>query len=408
MNIRKKHPPLGEQELAFVEDLRAAMLVQSPRSSTRVLVIMLLTLAVGAAWASLCSVEEIVKAEGKIIPSSREQVIQSLEGGIIEEILVHEGDRVEKGQVLLKIDATRAGASWREGQSKGVALEGTVARLRAEAFDQPLAFPDSVKAVPSIVRDETNAWRARQKALSEGVSTLSRSLALAEKEIGMSQPLVNEGLMSEVELLRMKRQANDIRLQINERHNQYRAEANAELVRLESELAQTRESVIARQDLMQRTTLTAPVKGIVKNIRMNTPGGVIQQGADIMEIVPLEEEQWVEAKVRPADVAFLKPGLPVMVKLTAYDYAIYGGLEGTLEYISPDTLEDEKNRQPGIDSSFYRIVVRSEHRTLAAGNKSWPIIPGMVASVEIKTGEKTIMSYLLKPVMKAREAFRER
>ncbi|MDN5679857.1 MAG: HlyD family type I secretion periplasmic adaptor subunit [Ewingella sp.] len=408
MKIGKKIPPLTPQELAFVEDLRAAMLVQSPRSSTLVLAIMLLTLLAGGIWASLCNVEEIVKGEGKIIPASREQVIQSLEGGILEELLVREGDRVEKGQTLLRIDATRAGASWREGQSKGVALEGTVARLRAEAFDQPLIFPASVEAVPSIVRDETNAYQARKKALNEGLAALARSAALAEKEIGMSQPLVNQGLMSEVELLRMKRQANDIRLQINERYNQYRAEANADLVRLESELAQTRETVIARRDLMQRTTLTAPVKGIVKNIRMNTPGGVIPQGADIMEIVPLEDELRVEAKVRPADIAFLTPGQSVMVKLTAYDYAIYGGLEGTLEYISPDSLEDEKNRQPGVDSSFYRIVVRSKNTALKAGNKRWPIIPGMVASVEIKTGEKTIMSYLLKPVMKAREAFRER
>lgn len=408
MKIGKKIPPLTPQELAFVEDLRAAMLVQSPRSSTLVLAIMLLTLLAGGIWASLCNVEEIVKGEGKIIPASREQVIQSLEGGILEGLLVREGDRVEKGQTLLRIDATRAGASWREGQSKGVALEGTVARLRAEAFDQPLIFPASVEAVPSIVRDETNAYQARKKALNEGLAALARSAALAEKEIGMSQPLVNQGLMSEVELLRMKRQANDIRLQINERYNQYRAEANADLVRLESELAQTRQTVIARRDLMQRTTLTAPVKGIVKNIRMNTPGGVIPQGADIMEIVPLEDELRVEAKVRPADIAFLTPGQSVMVKLTAYDYAIYGGLEGTLEYISPDSLEDEKNRQPGVDSSFYRIVVRSKNTALKAGNKRWPIIPGMVASVEIKTGEKTIMSYLLKPVMKAREAFRER
>ena len=389
-------PELSGQELAFVEDLRAAMLAQSPRSSTLVLLLMLLILIIGAVWASVAQVEEIAKGQGKVIPASREQVIQSLEGGIIEEILVHEGDRVAKGQVLLKIDATRAGASWREGQSKGVALEGTVARLRAEAFDQPLVFPATVKNVPTIVRDETNAYQAKKRALNEGIGTLAYSLALAEKEIGMSEPLVRQGLMSEVELLRMQRQANDIRLQI------------AELVKLESELAQTLETVIARKDLMQRTTLTAPVKGIVKNIRMNTPGGVIPQGADIMEIVPLEEELWIEAKVRPADIAFLKPGLPVMVKLTAYDYAIYGGLAGTLEYISPDTLEDEKNRQPGVDSSFYRIVVRSKHTELTAGNKRWPIIPGMVATVEIKTGEKTIMSYLLKPVMKAREAFRER
>lgn len=403
---RKNNVHKGDDE--FMQDLRAALLTQSTPGSLTVLYLFIITLLVAGIWASQAKVEEITKGQGKVIPASREQVIQSLEGGILEEMDVHEGDVVDKGQVLLKIDATRAGASYREGVSKIVGLEGTIARLRAESYGQPLAFPPSVKAIPSIVRDETKAYESRKKALDDSIAVLQRSLALAEREINMSAPLVAQGLMSEVELLRMKRQGNDFRLQISERETRYRSEANGELVKLESELAQTTENVVARQDMMSRTTVIAPVKGTVKNIRMTTLGGVIQQGADILEIVPLEDDLLVEAQIRPADVAFLRPGLKTTIKLTAYDYAIYGGLDGKLEYISPDTLEDEKNRQPGKDTSYYRILVRANKSALTSGGKDHPIIPGMTASVEIKTGEKTILSYLLKPVLKSREAFRER
>ena len=225
----------------------------------------------------------------------------------------------------------------------------------------------------------------------------------------MSEPLSKRGLMSEVEILRMKRQANEFRLQIAERQNKFRAEANSELTRLEGELAQAKENVGGREDVMRRTTVRAPVRGTVKNIRITTIGGVIQQGADIMEIVPLEDQLLVEAKIKPSDVAFLRPGLPATVKISAYDYSIYGGLKGTVEYVSPDTLkDDEKSRAGRPDATYYRLVVRTDKAALAAGGKEYPIIPGMIATAEVRTGEKTILSYLLKPVLKAREAFRER
>lgn len=393
---------------AFMQDLHGALLTQSTPGSMLVLYLIIATLLVAGVWASVSPVEEVTKGQGKVIPASHEQVIQSLEGGILEEMNVREGDIVQKGQILLKIDATRAASSYREGMSKVVALEGAVARLRAESYGLPLNFPDSVKAIPSIVRDETKAYESRKKARDDSIAVLGRSLSLSEKEITMSAPLVAQGLMSEVELLRMKRQSNDFQLQISERETRYRSDANDELAKQESELAQIRENVVARHDMVSRTSVVAPVKGTVKNIRMTTIGGVITQGADILEIVPLEDNLLVEAKVNPADVAFLRPGLKTTIKLTAYDYGIYGGLEGKLEYISPDTLEDEKNNQPGKDTSYYRILVRSDTSVIQAGGKSHPIIPGMTASVEIKTGEKTILSYLLKPLLKGREAFRER
>ncbi|WP_233871709.1 HlyD family type I secretion periplasmic adaptor subunit [Paraburkholderia adhaesiva] len=392
-----------------MQDLKEAMLVQKTPHSVAILYLIAAILVIGLLWAHFAKVEEITIGEGRVIPASREQVIQSLEGGILAVMNVHEGEIVERGQVLLEIDPTRATASYREGLSKVQALEGSVARLRAEAYQQPLVFPDDVKAVPGIVRDETQAYNARRQALDESVAALKRSLDLANKEIEMSEPLSQRGLVSEVEILRMKRQANEFRLQIADRENKFRTDANADLTRYESDLAQAKENVGAREDIMLRTVIKAPLKGIVKNIRVNTIGGVIQQGGDIMEIVPLEDQLLVEAQIKPSDVAFIRPSLPATVKISAYDYSIYGGLNGHVELISPDTIKDEeKSRQGRGDASYYRLLVRTDKSWLTAGGKKFPIIPGMTATVEVRTGEKTILSYLLKPVLKAREAFRER
>jgi multidrug efflux pump subunit AcrA (membrane-fusion protein) len=408
----KAPAPIGRvrrEDLPFMRDLREAMLVQKTPGSMIVLHVIALLVVVALVWAHFARVEEITMGEGRVIPASREQVIQSLEGGILSAMHVQEGNVVERGQVLLEIDPTRAGAAYREGVSKIIALAASIARLRAEAYQAPLKFPDDVKAVPSIVDDETRAFNARRQTLSESVQALQRSLDLAEREIALSEPLSVRGLVSEVEILRMRRQANDFRLQIAERQNKFRSDANAELTRLEGELAQARENVGAREDVMKRTTIRSPLKGTVKNIRVTTIGGVIQQGADIMEIVPLEDQLLVEAKIKPSDVAFIRPNLPAVVKISAYDYAIYGGLTGEVEHISPDTLkDDEKARQGRADASYYRLLVRTDKASLHAGGKDFPIIPGMTATVEVRRGEKTILSYVLKPVLKAREAFRER
>ncbi|HYP85151.1 HlyD family type I secretion periplasmic adaptor subunit [Variovorax sp.] len=398
-----------EEDTPFIHDLREAMLVQKTPGSMIVLYLIAALIVVGITWAHFAIVEEVTIGEARIVPASREQVIQSLEGGILESMNVREGDVVEAGQVLLEIDPKRAGAAYREGLSKMLALKGAVARLRAEAYDQPLVFPEDVQHTPNIVKDETQAFKARQRTLDQSVAALSRSLSLAEREISLSEPLSRQGLISQVEILRMKRQANEFRLQIAERQNKFRSDANAELTRLESELAQSRENVGAREDVMNRTVIRAPVRGTVKNIRVNTVGGVIQQGSDIMEIVPLEDQLLVEAKIRPSDVAFVRPGLHATVKVSAYDYAIYGGLDGVVEMLSPDTLKDEERaRQGRADSTYYRLMVRTDKAHLSAGGKTFPIIPGMTATVEVRTGEKSVLSYLLKPVLKVREAFRER
>lgn len=405
----KKVGKIQAGDLMFMRDLQGALLVQRTPATTIVLWFIAVVLVVAIIWAHFAVVEEITQGEGKVIPASREQIIQSLEGGILEELSVREGEQVEQGQVLLKIDPKRSSASFQEALSRVHGLEGTVARLRSEAYGTPLEFPQSIRGIDSIIHDETQAWKARQKTLNESVASLQRSLSLAEAEVGLSEPLAREGLISDVEILRLKRQANEFRLQISERKNRFRADANSELTKSESELAQAQQVLAGREDVMNRTTILAPLRGTVNNIKVTTRGGVIQQGAEIMTLIPLEDRLLVEAKIKPADVAFLRPGMPATVKITAYDYAIYGGLSGQVEHISPDTIYDEEKARAGRgEAYFYRVYIRTNAASLRVKNREFPIIPGMVATVEIRTGEKTILSYLLKPVLKAREAFRER
>jgi adhesin transport system membrane fusion protein len=401
--------PLLPGDAAFMNDVQESLLSQTTPGSRLVLQLIAAVLIGGLVWAYFARVEEITLGEAKIISKSREQVIQSLEGGILAEMNVREGDVVEKGQILLKIDPTRAQASYRESLSKVIGLKASITRLRAEAYQQPLEFDEMVKTDPAVVLQEQQAYRARKNALEESISGLQRSYSLSAREIQLAEPLAAKGLMSEVEILRMRRSANEIKSQIVERINRYQAEANSELAKFELELSQTTENLVGRADVVERTTINAPVRGTVKNVRVNTRGGVIQPGEPILEIVPLEDQLLVEGKIRPADVAFLRPGLPATVKITAYDYAIYGGLKGVVEHISPDTLKDDQKAAAGRpDDTYYRVLILTDSSALEAGGKSLPIIPGMVASVEVRTGEKTILDYLLKPVLKAREAFRER
>lgn len=409
MGMRWTRKRLSAEETRFMNDVQESLLAQRSPGSLLVIYLILAVFIVGAIWAHFARVEEITQGEARIISKSREQVIQSLEGGILAEMAVREGDVVEAGQVLLKIDPTRAQASYREALSKVVGLKGSIARLRAEAYGVPLQFDEQVRQAPEVVEQETLAYQSRRRALLDSVASLERSHDLSMQEIRLAEPLAARGLLSDVELLRMRRQANDIKAQIIERNNRYQADANAELTRLELELSQTNENLVGRADVVERTTLTAPVRGTIKNVRVNTLGGVIQPGEHILEIVPLEEQLLVEGRIRPSDVAFLRPGLPATVKITAYDYAIYGGLSGRVEHISPDTLKDDQKAAAGRqDDTYYRVLVLTDSSVLEAGGKLLPIIPGMVASVEIRTGEKTILDYLLKPVLKAREAFRER
>lgn len=397
-------------DLAHMQDLHAAMLDQSVPQVRWVLYLMAALLVAFFTWAATSRVDEVTKGNAKVIASSGEQMIQSLEGGLLHHLYVREGDRVEPGQVLLEVDATRANAAYKEGMNKQWALQASLARLRAEAYGRPLVFPPELQGKTEFIRNETLAYNSRRQSLEQSLADVQRSLDLAQEEVRMSEPLAARGLISDIELLRMKRQVNDFQLQLTERRNKYRAEANNDLVRVESELAQTRENTVARQDTAQRTVFKAPVRGIVKDIRVSTIGGVIQPAAVIMEIVPVDDVLLVEVKIKPQDVAFLQEGMPALVKITAYDFSIYGGLQGTVKHISPDTLREESRTAVATtgEEAYYRVLVQTQETSIRKDDKTLPIIPGMTASVEIRSGEKSILDYLLKPVFKAKEAFRER
>ena len=371
-----------------------------------------LTLVLALAWASWFELDEITRGQGKVIPSSREQVIQSLDSGVLSEMFVREGSVVEKDQVLLRIDDARSGAVFREANEKYLALSALAARLRAEAYGTALVFPPELNNQPALMQQELQAFNARKRALAESLRALDSSLAAVSRELTITEPLVRQGVMSEVELLRLNRQQAELKGQRAERQNRYLTDANNELVRVSSELSQTKENASAREDAFLRTTIKSPMKGVVKNVQITTVGGVVQAGQPILEIVPTEDEMLVEAYVKPSEVAFLKIGQPAVVKLTAYDFNKYGGLDGVLEHVSPDTLRDEKQRRPGnpveLEEGLYRIIVRVKQTTgLRNGLRLTPS-PGMTASGEIRTGYKTVLEYIFRPLQNVTQALRER
>jgi adhesin transport system membrane fusion protein len=371
-----------------------------------------LTLIVSLAWAAWFQLDEITRGQGKVIPSSREQVIQSLDTGVLSEMLVREGAVVQKDEILLQIDDARSGAVYREAQEKLMSLSALAARLKAEVYGTPLSFPAELRKEQSLIQQETQAYNARKRALTESLRSLDNSLDAVKRELSMTEPLVKQGVMSEVELLRLRRQHSDLMGQRAERQNRYLTDANNELVRVASDLSQTKENASAREDAFRRTTIRSPMKGIVKNVQVTTVGGVIQAGQPILEIVPTEDEMLVEAYVKPSDVAFLKVGQKAVVKLTAYDFNKYGGLDGVLEHLSPDTLRDERQKKPGnpveLEEGLYRILVRvKETEGLRNGLKLTPT-PGMTATVEIRTGQKSVLEYLFRPLQSVTQALRER
>ena len=363
-------------------------------------------------WAANCNIEEVTTGSAQIVPSSREQVLQSLEGGILQQLLVHEGDTVEKGQVVARIDPTRAKASFRESANRLLALKAQAARLAAEATGTELVFPPEVQKSPELVQRETGAYQLRKRALDESVAGYVRTRDLIEKELVMAKKLAAESLRSNTGVLKLERQANDAELQIIDRQNRYRKEANDELSKVDVEMASLQETALGRQDTLERTELRSSVHGVVNTIRINTIGGVIQPGAEIMEITPLDDQLLVETKIKPSDVAFLAPGQEAVVKISAYDYSIYGGLKGHVQSISPGALKNEEAKMPkrqGADETYYRVMVLTESNTLTkAGSRQLRVIPGMTATVDIRTGEKSLLQYLLRPLLRVQEAFREK
>jgi len=390
----------------LLEDLYASAVSQNP-GRVRWLLYAILTLFCAAiAWAAWAQLEEVTSAPGKVIPSGGEQVLQSLEPGVIADILVNEGQLVEQDQPLLRIDDVRQGAGVQEARGRVNALRAMAVRLHSEARDVPVAFPeDLLRSAPEIVANEQRTYQARRAALQVGLSAQEQALKLAMEELRITEPLAAQGMVSDIEILRIRRTIAEARGRMAEMTGKFRAEAASEASKVESDLAAQTAGLTSREDSFKRTVLRAPKRGIVKNVSVNTVGGVVQSGQALLEIVPIDEKLLIEARVRPADIAFLRPGLTTVVKITAYDATQYGWLTGGVIQISPDTLQDEVRR----DETYYRVLVKTDHAALSSpAGQRLPIIPGMVAQVDIKTGEKSVLSYLFKPVLKAREALRER
>ena len=400
---------LQRGDLAYLSPAQAAHEFEPAVAATWAVYLMLAALAAALAWAAIAKVDMITRTEARVVPEGREQVIASLEGGILRELKVREGEAVAAGQPLALLDPTRVEAQQNESRAKRLALIATIARLQAEAGARPLVFPPELKAVPAIVQGETDSYNARQRGLTEAVAIHQRNQRLLERELAMADSMASKGLMSDVEVMRLRRQVNDIAQQTHERTNRFRQDASAELVRSQTELSMQVEQGVVRDDMLKRTVLTSPVRGLVKNIRMNTLGGVVSPGAPVMEIVPVGDQVLVELRVKPSDIGFTKVGQDVEIKLSAYDYTIYGSLHGKVHTLSPDALGDaDRGAAAAGDATWYRALVRADGSTLKAGGKPLMVLPGMQGTAEIRVGQRSVLSFLLRPMMKAQEAFTER
>ena len=380
-------------------------LKRSEKKTSAIIWLCTAALVIFFVWAHFAILDEVTVGTGKVTPSSRAQVIESLDGGIVDQLNVHEGDIVEKGQVLARLDPTRFQSNFGEAASKARTLRASAERLQAELTGAPLAFSAETLKEPELVARETQLFQSRRRNLSETVSNLEQSKKLVQEELRMTAPLVAKGAAGEVEVIRLRRQVSDLQGKIDEAKNDYAVRAREEQVKNNADLDAQLQVVTGKEDQLTRATIYSPVRGIVKDIQVTTVGGVLQPGGKLMEIVPLEDQLLIETRINPRDIAYIRPGLPATVKVTAYDSSIYGNLPGEVETVSPDTLQDEVKR----DQYYYRVYVRTQKAELTnkAGRK-FPIVPGMVANVEIKTGQKSVMDYLIKPLNKVKESMRER
>lgn len=357
--------------------------------------------ALGAAiwWASWAKIDQITRTTGQVVVSSRNQVIQAPDAGVLEEIFVREGAQVKRGQVLVRFDKTKTEASMMESKAKLAGLKATVARLRAETTGRPLAFPAELNDYPEFKINQTTLYRNRQTALHEEIAALSSSIHLVREELNMNIPLLATGDVSRTDVLKLQRQMAELRAQVTNRKNKYLQDAQAELSKALEEIAGVEQVLAQRRDQLSFTDIRAPMDGLVRNVRLTTRGAVARAGDEIMQIVPVDDDLLFEAKVKPIDIAYIKPGLAATIKLDAYDYSIYGTLHGNVSYISPDTLSDEAraNNEPAA----YRVQLKLKGRNFVGANSEpIEIQPGMTATIEIKTGSHSVLRYLTKPITK--------
>ena len=433
-------------DLGYLSDRNAALMLKTPRGGRIILWVIFLFIMTALVWAYYTSLDEVTVGEGKVIPSSQVQQIQNLEGGILKEINAKVGQVVNAGQILMTIENTEALSSLREQQAEFINLQARASRLQGESYGMTPVFDEDLRTnYPSVVNREMDLYDNRLESLRTNqagfeqqieqkkqeivelqakLDNLKQSYEFSKEELALTRPAFEQGAVSRVELLQLEREVNQLQgdleatqlaiprarsalkeaqSKLDESVAKFRADAQEELTNVRSKLDQLREASVSLEDKVSRTQVRSPVKGIVKQIQINTVGGVIKPGMNLMEIVPIEDSLLIEAKVRPENIGFIKPDLPAVVKLSAYDFAIFGGLEGTVENISADTILDEEG------NSFYLVRVRTDKNFLGSDDAPLPIIPGMQASVDIITGKKTLLDYLLKPILKAKQnALRER
>ncbi|MBA8035099.1 HlyD family efflux transporter periplasmic adaptor subunit [Citrobacter freundii] len=373
--------------------------------ASRIILLSTLLFAILGIWAYFGTLDEVSTGSGKVIPSSREQVLQSLDGGILAELTVREGDKVQANQVVARLDPTRSESNVGESAARYRASLASSARINAEVNDLPLTFPDALNAWPDLIASETRLYKSRRAQLADAMVELQDALVSVNKELAITQRLEKSGAASHVEVLRLQRQKSDLGLKITDLRSQYYVQAREALSKANAEVDMLAAILKGREDSVTRLTVRAPMRGIVKNIQVTTIGGVIPPNGEMMEIVPVDDHLLIETRLSPRDIAFIHPGQRALVKITAYDYAIYGGLEGVVETISPDTIQDKV--KPEV--FYYRVFIRTHQDYLQNKlGRHFSIVPGMIATVDIKTGEKTIVDYLIKPFNRAKEALRER
>ena len=415
---------MQQSDFAFVNDVRAAAELRTPKTARMLLGASVGLLATFLIWAHFAILDEVKRGDGRVIPARQIQVIQSLEGGIIDQILVHEGDIVRRDQTLMRINDTKFASEYGEVRERRGAVAARVARLEAEVQGRrELKFSDElIKSAPRAVDTEQSVFETRTRKVAQDIDVLTQqqtrlsdNLKLLNREVEITRRLFAQKVVPEIEMLRLERQASETRGQLAETQSRmenvktaFRSQADEDLAKSKGDLAVLEENIKSAEDRVRRTELQAPVYGIVNKINLTTIGAVVQPAANLIEIVPLEDTLLVEGRVRPQDIAFIRSGQDAVVKITAYDSSVYGSLKGKVERVSADTIVDEKADRDKRET-FYRVIVRTDKNHLGTTERPLPIIPGMVATVEVLTGEKSVLDYLLKPARTLREeALRER
>jgi membrane fusion protein, adhesin transport system len=411
-------------DFAFANDVRAAVDLRTPRTSRMLLASSLALLVTALIWAHFAVLDEVKRGAGRVVPSRQMQVVQSLEGGIVSALEVRDGDSVRQDQVLVRIADTKFASELGEVTERRGAMTARVVRLEAElkALAAPDFSDDLRRTAPGAVQAETSVFETRARKLADDIDVLtqqetrlSQTLTLLNREVELTRRLYEQKVVPEIEWLRLTRQATEMRGQLAETQARkvnvktaFRSQADEDLAKSRGDLAVLDENIKSAQDRVRRADLKSPVYGIVNKVNVTTIGAVVQPGASLMEIVPLEDTLLVEGRIRPQDIAFIRPNQDAVVKISAYDSNVYGSLKGKVERISADTIAEDKGPKEEKET-FYRVTVRTETNHLGTAEHPLPIIPGMIATVEVLTGQKTVLDYLIKPARMLRdEALRER